>query len=172
MNKKGLVEIFLFLIFALTIVIICAIFLYMGTTIEDKLHETLDNMSNASAGEPNYTAIIDDTFSAVPSAYVNLRWGSYFLIIGMVLSIFIGNYLITSRPIFFIPYIFVTILGIVLAVVLSKAYETIKNTPTLSATFDTLVGANFILEYLPIWVAVIGIIGGVIMVIRIKALTY
>jgi hypothetical protein len=86
--------------------------------------------------------------------------------VGMVISIFIGSYLVTTKPIFFIPYAFITIIAIVIAVGMSNAYELIIQDPTLASTFAGFVGANFIMAKLPMWIAIIGITGGIIMFIR------
>jgi hypothetical protein len=99
----------------------------------------------------------------VNSAFGSLYWISIFIIIGMILSIFIGSYLVTTKPIFFIPYIFIIIIAVVISVGISNAYEQIALNPILASTFDDFVGANFIMSKLPIWTAIIGFIGAIIM---------
>jgi hypothetical protein len=84
----------------------------------------------------------------------------------MVISIFIGSYLVTTKPIFFIPYIFIVIIAVIVSVGISNAYEMVINDPTMAETFAGFVGANFIMLKLPIWIAVIGIVGGIIMFVR------
>jgi hypothetical protein len=84
----------------------------------------------------------------------------------MVLSIFMGSYLVTTKPIFFIPYIFIVIIAVIVAVGLSNAYEQVIQDPTLASTFAGFVGANFIMAQLPIWITIIGFVGGIIMFVR------
>lgn len=168
MNKKGgFTDLFLFIIFTVIIVFISGIFIYIGSVTKTELHKALDN-STVLNGTDNISGTIDDTFGKVPDAYQSLYWISVFLIFGMILSIFIGSYMVTTKPVFFIPYIFVVIIAVIFAVGISNAYEsTLENMPTnLSTVFADFVGANFILLNLPVVVVVIGFVGAIIMFSR------
>jgi phosphoglycerol transferase MdoB-like AlkP superfamily enzyme len=164
MNKHGgMTDIFLFMILAIIILFICGIFIYIGGQATDQLYETMEGMT---FGNENTTQVIDETFGAVEKSYHALYWIAIMLIVGMIISIFIGSYLVTTKPIFFIPYAFIIIIAVIVATGLSNAYETVIADPTLASTFDGFIGANFIMLQLPIWVAVIGIVGGIIMFVR------
>ena len=78
-----------------------------------------------------------------------------------------GSYLLTTKPIFFIPYIFVVIIAIIVSVPLANSYETLMNDPTLASTFAGFTGSNWIMLNLPIWITIIGITGGIIMFSRL-----
>jgi len=162
-KKGGMSDLFIFMIFSFVIILICGIFIYMGGNITSQVHEKMNQMQFRDA---NTTQVIDNTLGKVNNAYQSLYWISIFLMVGMVLSIFIGSYLVTTKPIFFIPYLFIVIIAIIIAVGLSNAYETVIADPTLADTFSGFVGANFIMLKLPIWIAVIGIVGGIIMFVR------
>jgi len=162
-KRAGMTDIFLFIIIALVVVFICGIFIYMGGVATTQVHETMDSMT---FGDANTTQVIDDTFGAVDRSYQALYWIAIMLIVGMVISIFIGSYLVTTKPVFFIPYIFITIIAVIVSVGISNAYEQVIVDPTLASTFAGFVGANFILLQLPIWVSVIGIVGAIIMFVR------
>lgn len=164
MNRKGgMTDIFIFMVFAFVIILISVIFIYLGGRVNSTVHQALDGKM---FGERNATEVIDNSLGKVSHAYQNLYWISVFLIVGMVVAIFIGSYMVTTKPIFFFPYIFVMIIAVVVSVVMSNAYETVKATPTLASTFEGFVGANFIMAYLPIWVTVIGFVGAIIMFSR------
>ena len=163
-KKGGLSDIFLFMILTVAILFICGIFIYIGGKATTEIHEKLDGTNYA--GDQNVTQIIDDTFGKVSQAYNSLYWISIMLIVGMIISIFIGSYLVTTKPIFFIPYAFITIIAIIISVGLSNAYMQVIQDPMLASTFAGFVGSNFIMSKLPIWVAVIGIVGGIIMFVR------
>ena len=164
MNKKaGFSDLFIFMIYAFVIILISGVFIFIGGEVTTQVHDTMDDMQ---FGDANTTQVIDDTFGKVNQAYQSLYWISIFLIVGMVLSIFIGSYLVTTKPIFFIPYIFIVIIAIVIAVGLSNAYELIIVDPTLADTFTGFIGANFIMLNLPMWISIIGIVGGIIMFVR------
>lgn len=162
-KKAGMTDIFIFMIFSLVIVFICGIFIYMSGLANTKLHETLDDKQ---FGDANTTEVIGNTMGMVDNSFQALYWISVFLIVGMVISIFIGSYLVTTKPIFFIPYAFITIIAVIISVGISNAYEQVISDPTLSTVFSGFVGANFIMLKLPIWITVIGIIGGLIMFVR------
>lgn len=163
-NKRGgMTDLFIFMIFAVAILFICGIFIYLGGRATTQIHDTIDDME---FGDANTTEVVDDTFGAVNQSYQALYWISIFLIVGMVISIFIGSYLVTTKPIFFIPYAFITIIAIIVSVGISNAYEQIIADELLASTFSGFVGGNFIMLNLPIWITVIGIIGGLIMFVR------
>jgi hypothetical protein len=164
MNKKaGMTDLFIFMILAIAILFICGIFIFLGGKATTEVHEKLDG---TFYGGENSTVTINETFGAVNRAYGSLYWISIMLIVGMIISIFIGSYLVTTKPIFFIPYAFITIIAVIIAVGLSNAYEQVIQDPTLASTFAGFVGANFIMLQLPIWIAVIGVVGGIIMFVR------
>lgn len=164
MNKKaGMTDLFIFMVVALILIVISAVFIYISATVKTQLHESMDGMM---FGESNATLVIEDTMGKADQSFQALYWISAFLIFGMIISIFIGSYMVTTRPVFFIPYIFVLIVAIIVAVALSNAYETIIDDATLSSTFDKFTMSNYVMAYLPIWIAVIGIVGGIIMYAR------
>ena len=135
----------------------------MGGDVTEKVHETMDDMT---FGDANTSQVIDDTFGAVNRSYQALYWIAVFLMVGMIISIFIGSYLVTTRPVFFIPYIFITIIAIIVSVGISNAYEQVIADPTLASTFAGFIGANFIMLNLPMWIAIVGIVGAIIMFVR------
>lgn len=164
MNKKGgMTDLFIFMIFAFAILLISGIFIYLGGNITGQVHDKMDAMQ---FGDANTTQVIDQTLGKVDQAYQSLYWIGVFLMVGMVISIFIGSYLVTTKPIFFVPYLFIVIIAIIIAVGLSNAYETVIADPTLASTFAGFTGSNFIMLNLPMWIAVIGIVGGIIMFAR------
>jgi len=169
LNKSGNVflTIFIFIIVAFFVTLIGVMFVYMGNEVSDKLHEQLDNRSVADSAV-NYSETIDDTMGEVNIAYGTLYWIAIFLMVGMVIAIFIGAYMVTYKPVFFVPYIFMVIIAIIVSVGISNGYSILQADATMAETFTGFAGANFILLKLPIWISVIGIVGGVIMVLRLR----
>ncbi len=163
-NKKGgFSDLFIFMIFAFVIILISVIWVYIGGEVEDKMQETIGQMDLHDTVGNNASVVISNTIGATNSSFGALPWITVFLIGGMVLSIFIGSYLVTTKPIFFIPYLFIVIIAIVVSVPISNAYETIMNDQILSGTFTSFSGASWIMLNLPIWITIIGITGGIIM---------
>lgn len=169
MNKHGgFTDLFIFLIVAFVIVLVSVMFIYFGNTTHDSLQETLGQMEGLgdTVGN-NASQVIDNTMGVVNSTFQALRWISTFLIVGMLISIFIGSYLVTTKPIFFIPYIFIVIIAIVVSVPISNSYEQLSLEPTLATTFAQFTSTNWIMLNLPIWITIIGIGGGIIMFSRL-----
>lgn len=166
MNKRGgMSDMFIFMILAVAVVFICAIFIYLGGQAYSEVKAKAVDLEGV-AGNENVTKIVDNTIGAVNTAYQSLYWIALMLIVGMVISIFISSYLVTTRPVYFIPYIFLTIIAIIVAVGLSNAYEQVIQDPTLASTFAGFIGANYVMLQLPIWITIIGIVGAIIMFVR------
>ncbi len=166
-NKRGgFTDLFLFMIFAFVIILISVVMIYIGIQTEDQLQESLGKMDLHDTIGNNASVVIDNTMGVTNTTFTALYWITVFLIGGMILSIFIGSYLITTKPIFFIPYIFIVIISIIVSVPISNSYETLMSNPTLSSTFTGFTGANWIMLNLPVWITIIGITGGIIMFSR------
>lgn len=164
MNKKaGVTDIFLFIIISFVVVLICGIFVFIGNTTETRLHEVMDDMEFKNV---NTSEVISGTIGKVSDAYESLKWLSFLVIIGMMLSILIGSYLVTTKPIFFIPYIFISIVAVLLSVTMANAYETLINNATLMSSFEGFTASNYILLHLPLWVTIISFAGAIIMFSR------
>ncbi len=165
-NKKaGLLDLFVFMIGAFILAIACGLYLYLATVTEEKLHENEATIQRIIPND-NATELIDNTFGKVPDAYQTLKWVTSVIIIGMAMSILITSFLVRSTPIFFIPYIFIWIMAIIISVPISNAYETIYETPMLTATFSGFWGQTFIFLNLHIWVTVIGGLAALIMFVN------
>jgi len=166
-NKRGgFTDLFLFMIFAFVIILVSVVMTYIGIRTEDQLQESLGKMDLHDTMGNNASVVIDNTVGVTNTTFLALRWITVFLIGGMILSIFIGSYLVTTKPIFFIPYLFIVIIAIIVSVPMSNAYETLMSEPTLANTFTGFFGANWIMLNLPIWITIIGITGGIIMFSR------
>lgn len=167
-NKKGsIMDIFLWLIMSFVLLIVGGILIYITTVTNTQLHSNLDNQSTSAV---NYTKIINDTYGKVPQAVSILYWASILIIVGMIISIFIGSYLVTTKPIYFLAYIFVIIIAIVVSVPMSNAYISLIETPELASTYAgfTPLGANSIMYWLPVWTTIIGFIGAIILFVRMR----
>ena len=167
-NKRGqFTDLFLFMIVTVIILFVSGLFIYLGLRVNDQFD---DSLTGLSVGEDvNYTEIKDATFGNVNVAYSSLYWISILLIVGMMISIFVGSYMVTTRPIFFVPYIFIIIIALLVSVGISNAYQEVVQTPELASTFAGFIGSNFIMFNLPVWIVVIGFVGGIIMFIRMKS---
>jgi hypothetical protein len=166
-NKKGaFADLYIFMIFAVVIVLMSVVMIYIFGQAEDQLQSSLGEMDLHDVGGNNASVVIDETIGVANASFQALHWITVFLIAGMIISIFIGSYLVTTKPVFFIPYIFIVIIAIVVSVPISNTYETFMTDATLSSTFAGFTGANWIMINLPIWITIIGFTGGIIMFAR------
>ena len=157
---------FTFMILSFVIVFISVAFIYMGGVIEEEMHTSLDNKTE-EGDTFNWSESIDEHIGAVNKAYYSLTWISVFLIIGMVMGIITASFLSTIRPVYFVPYIFILITAIITGAILSNAYDTLRLTDPINSTFELFVGANFIMLHLPVWMAILGGLSGIIMTVRL-----
>lgn len=166
-NKKGaFADLFIFMIFAFVIILISVVWIFMGAKITEQLHLSMDDMDLHDTVGNNASQVIDNTMGDFNTAIQSLHWIAVFLIVGMIISIFIGSYLVTTKPIFFIPYLFIVIIAIIVAVPMANSYEILMTNETLSPSFSGFTGANWIMLNLPIWITIIGFVGGTIMFSR------
>lgn len=166
-NKKGgLTDVFLVMIFAFVIILISGVMIYISTEVKKELHTQMDNM-DIGDGTNNASVVIDNTIGAVGTAYDSLYWVSVFLIFGMIIAVFIGSFMVTTHPVYFIPYFFVCIIAVVVAVPMSNTYETLVNDATIGSTFMGFTGSNWIMANLPIVISIVAFTGGIIMYSRL-----
>jgi len=166
MNQRGsYAGLFVFMIVAFILVLCSVAFVFIGTTTYDKLLDNVEVFDKVLEDNDDMdgTRAITGTMGNVANAYNVLKWATVFLMVGMIISILITSYLIRARPVFFVGYIFIVVIAVFISAPMSNAYETVYNNPTLSSTFQGFFGATFIFLNLPIWVAVVGILAGIIM---------
>jgi len=168
-GKKGagLTDIFVFLAVAFIIVMVSGIFVFIGDrTYTELLNKSgvMQDMINSS--EHNATEIIEGTFGNVVIAYEALKWVTVMLIVGMLISILISSYMVRTNPVWFGIYILISIIAVIVAVPMSNTYEVIYSDPVFASSFSGFFGQTYIFLHLPIWVAVIVTIAGILMYIN------
>jgi len=167
-NKRGaFADLFIFMIIAFTVILISGVMIYIGLETEDQLQDSIGQMEDLhDTVDNNASVVITNTMGVTNLSFQALHWIAVFLIFGMIFGIFIGSYLVTTKPIFFIPYLFVVIIAVIVSVPMANTYETLTNDATMGATYTAFVGASFIMLNLPIFISIIGIVGGIIMFTR------
>ena len=166
MNKKAnlLTDLFVWIatvfIFAVSLVIV-----YYGVNLgKDAIMDNIDTFSNNNV---NASQIASYTIEYIEPGLEPLKWISYSVIIATIISFLVGNYLVRANPLWVIPYIFVIMLAVIISVPVSNAYEEIMQDSMLGSTFIQFTGQAYIFLHLPIWVLIIGVIGGILMFINI-----
>jgi hypothetical protein len=166
-NKTGgFTDLFLFMIISFIIVLFCGVFIYISNESTNAIRDNIGDLNLVGDGNNNASQVLENTLGKAVLSFDALYWITTFLIFGMVIAIFIGSYMVTTKPIFFVPYIFIVIIATIVAVPISNAYETLYFDATLGSTFENFVGTTWIMAQLPILVAIIGMVGGIIMFVR------
>lgn len=163
MNRKGsLLDTVIWVILAFIVIMFFGMWLFMHGIITDAFVAIPDTNT------VNISKAVQATFVPVNSALVGgLHLLTFVMMFAFALSIFISNYLVKGNPIFVIMHIFITIIAVGLAAAISNNYEIQLANDAYGATLQGFTGANFIMMNLPIWAAVIGIIGMVFLFIGI-----
>lgn len=158
MNKRGsLIDGILWMVMAFIIVMFFGMWLY-GINLVDSSLADIDTPIGANTTVSEISA---DTFGQMAAGLTQLRLLSFVLIIGMILTIFISNFLVKAHPVFFIPHVFINILGIILAVIISNTYETFLTDANIGTTLQSFSASNFILLNLPYFAAIVGFLGAI-----------
>lgn len=169
MNKKGaFTDLFIFMITSFILVVILGMMIFTATTVYTTVKEKTGHLTQFhDYNGSNITEVVDYSLGAVVSSYQALYWIAVLLIFGMIISIFIGSYMVTTRPVFFIPYFIMLMIALIISASISNVYERIIATPELASTYINFWGANFVLLYLPLWITFIGFTGAIIMYSRL-----
>ena len=85
------------------------------------------------------------------------------LLIGLVLFVLISGWLVGGHPVFMIIYFFIVIVSVALSAVFANTWESVTTASIFGATIGNFPIMNHILSYLPVYVAVIGIAGMIVM---------
>lgn len=156
MNKKGSVrDVILIgvLVFAVAIGLFVINFM-MGQTVSKITTNPSINSSAASLSAfQSITTKITPKFDYLVFAFF----------IGLVLALVITGYFIGGNPIFMFIYFIGIVLAVVLSAVLSNVWEQVISSPTFGTTISSFPITNHLMSYLPIYMAVVGFIGIVVM---------
>lgn len=167
-NKKGgFADLFVFMILIFVILVIGAIMIYVSGETNTELKEAIVDTEASGFNGANSTQVVEDTIGETNRSYSVLYWVSVLIIFGMIVSIFIGSYLVTTKPVFMIPYLFIAIIATFVSASISNAYEFLIETPEFTQIFANYLGANFIMLNLPLIVFLTGLVGAVIMFSRL-----
>jgi len=163
-NKRGsIMDIFIWMIIAFITILFFASWMYG----HDLITTALTDLDITIGNNTNFSTIANDTFGQVNNALSQLRFLAIAIIFGMIITIFVSNFLTKAHPVFFIVYFLITVVAIIFSVFISNTYETLMGNSVLGSTLQTFIGGSFIILNLPIFVTVVGLLGGVFLFIGI-----
>lgn len=161
-NLKPAMILFTFMVVTFMAVILFASYIY----ISGQITTTFDNIgksNEANAGQPGYinlTLAANQTFDQMNASVQGLRLVAICLVFGMIIGIFVSNALVKMNPIWFGLYVLIVLLALFLAAPIANAYNVILNSGVFGGQLTTFSGVNFVMQYLPLFVAILGLLGG------------
>lgn len=157
MNKKGsIMDGIVWIVIAFVSLLVLGGLFYM----HNQIYEGLRGVG--SIGAVNMTNITDTVFlPATQDMGTGLNIIAFIIIAGGVFSILVSNFLVRIHPAWFLPYILMTIMAVILSAYVSNAYMELLSGNVLSASLSQFTMGNFIMQWLPYWSAVMGILGAV-----------
>lgn len=85
------------------------------------------------------------------------------LFIGLVLALIITGWFIGGQPIFMFIYFIVVVIATILSAVLSNVWDTVVSTVSFASDISAFPITNHLISNLPIYIAIVGFIGIVVM---------
>lgn len=174
MKKKGLVE-QIYLVMVLIVILITVIGLFSlgsivlpilvgeGNSVTDIIQTDLAN----SGIEPLQNA------STVPAETVKGVLGVvelvlYFMFLGLIIGFVLIAYYVRSYPFLAWFWAGAMVIIVIMAMIMSNAYEQAKNEPDLQSFYLTWGSNDLLMSYLPHIILSIGILGGIILFVLIS----
>lgn len=164
MNKKGsLIDVIVWIIIGFITVVFLAAWLFMNGIVTEAL------VAVPTTGGVNVSEAAQQIAVPVNNALApGLHLLSFSIMIGLMMNIFIGNFLIKGHPMFFILYLFMATVGVILSVAVSNVYEALLTDAVLGATLMGFKSVNFIMLNLPLWSVIITLLGSLFLFINIQ----
>lgn len=164
MKKKGqLFDIFVILVVMFVTFLFFAGFLYGYNLLTAQVTSVQTDSSIV-----NITSAAQSTFGQINTGLQSLKWISLVIVISMIISIMVSNFLVRAHPVFFIVYVMITIAAVIFSVYISNAYESILTASNpLTAELQSFRGMDYIMLHLPIWTTIIGFIGAIFLFIGV-----
>lgn len=146
------------------IVLICVLLFAVGIGIF-VIHLVISNsytsmISVAAINESNATV---SAFGGLPILASRLDYLFFGLFIGLIFGLIITGWFIGGHPIFMLFYFLIIVITVCIAPILSNAWETFSQASVFGTTVAAFPITNHILLMLPLYIAVIGFIGVVVM---------
>ena len=159
MNKKASVaDIIVWIVICFVVVMFLGMWVYGF----DKMTTALTSI-DSTGSSINISKHAEATFGVVNSKMTGLHTIAFIIMFSLALAILISNFMVKAHPVFFIVYLLVIVIAVIFSVYVSNAYLDLLGHEEIGSTLQAFRGANFIMENMPLWTAVIGFIGAVLL---------
>lgn len=96
----------------------------------------------------NNTVAMDNAIDSLDNFVSIINYGTFFVMVGLLMSILITSFLVRSHPVFLILYVLFAPLSIILAVYLGNAYNTLATNAAFTAIYSSASMINLFFENL------------------------
>lgn len=164
MNRKaGALSIIIWMAGAFVIIFFLAGYLYFHNALTNAMLTAGSNMDTSIV---NLTQATQQVIVPVNTAISSLKWISFVMIASLAFAILIENFYIREHPILFFVHLLIILVGIVGSIYVSNAYESLMVSGPLANTLQSFTASSYVMLYLPLWIAVIGIFGLMLLLIN------
>lgn len=129
--------------------------------VHNVITKSVDTMTNIPS--INESQLSKDSLTGVQNAINKLDYAVFLIFIGLALTLIITGWFVGGLPIFMGIYFLVIVIGVGISTVLANIWESITTTSALIVTLTSFPITNHILLKFPIYLAVVGFIGIVVM---------
>jgi len=152
-QKKGaLTDVIIWIIIVFIIALFFALWTYgHGIITSELVNSNSELVANASQ------EVIKPANDAIQNSLDTI---GVMILLGMIVSIFVSNFLIRGNPIFFILYIIIAVIGVILSATVSNRYMELANHNIIGQSISDLTAMSFVIQHLPYFAVVIAVAGG------------
>lgn len=104
-----------------------------------------------------------EVFEAAKAQLAKLDLWFLAIFIGLVLALIITSWFISTNPLFMSLYVIILIIGVIVSMGLSNAWESASQRPAFATSLAAVPITNHVLSYLPYYIAVVGMVGCIVL---------
>lgn len=168
-NKRGMATQLMVMI-VMAIVLISLVFFgfiiqLVGAPLQSTLQDTNGILQETfqSTGDQNIIDAGQHSFGNASASLSNLEWFAYVMFIVMFLVFIIMCFYVRMYPFLAFFWIILVVLMFFGSIYLTVVYQDLRVSPGLDTYYQGWENTDFMLQYLPAIILIVGIIGGIVM---------
>jgi len=155
-------NIFTFIIVGFLFVVFCGGLIYVSGLLNDVFTDVgIQNEVNSGSDlYVNMTQASEQIWGEHYRSIQALRMVSFVYLLALGAGMVIVGFLERKHPFLFFVYVLIVLLGVIFSPMVSNAYENLLNSGIFENELANFTASNFIILNLPVFVMIIGILGG------------
>jgi len=125
------------------------------------INESIDQILNNT--EINSSSTTVDVFQSGKEVTQRFDYVVFGLFIGLVLALIVTGWFVGGNPIFMFIYFMIVTIATTISAVLANAWESFSQASVFGTNVTNFPITNHLLSYLPIYAAIIGLLGLIVM---------